>query len=105
MEFVCCVSLPKATISSVPIYDIANEHEELEMGTEHYYSFVAERASVDHYSCIQMFKCPYCKSRRIGNTFEEAAKELMKRVEANNYASVMSVLANCYYHGCRFTAK
>jgi hypothetical protein len=45
-KLICCVSLPPATISSVPIYDFAIAHEELAiMGMEHTIH-VAERVFV-----------------------------------------------------------
>jgi hypothetical protein len=38
-HLICCVSLPPATISSVPIFDFAHEHVELaQLEIEHYYS-------------------------------------------------------------------
>jgi TPR repeat protein len=42
-------------------------------------------------------KCPFCNSDR-SRTVEEEVEEIMRRVEANDAASI-SLLANCYHHG------
>jgi TPR repeat protein len=43
-------------------------------------------------------KCPFCNSDRSSKTREENNEDLMKRVEANDAASIC-VLANFYQHG------
>jgi TPR repeat protein len=43
-------------------------------------------------------KCPFCNSDRDNRTDEEDVKDLMKRVEANDAASIY-FLANDYYNG------
>ena len=43
-------------------------------------------------------KCPFCNSNRGGKTEEEEVEEIMKRVEANDVASI-SLMANHYEHG------
>jgi TPR repeat protein len=52
------------------------------------------------YSCFKLGndKCPFCNSDRSNKTDEERVEELMKRVEANDAASIC-VLANFYQHG------
>jgi TPR repeat protein len=102
-KLICCVLLPPATISSVPINDFATANEELskvEMEIHHpccgknicggcIYSFAQSRNHV---------KCPFCNSDRFNKTDEERVEELMKRVEANDAASIC-LLANSYYQG------
>jgi TPR repeat protein len=43
-------------------------------------------------------KCPFCNSDRSDKTAEEQVEEIMKRVEANDAASIY-FLANSYYNG------
>jgi hypothetical protein len=43
-------------------------------------------------------KCPFCNSDRASKIDEEKIEEIMKRVEANDAASIY-VLANHYEHG------
>jgi TPR repeat protein len=43
-------------------------------------------------------KCPFCNSNRVGTTDEEDVEEIMKRVEANDAASIFVLAAN-YYQG------
>jgi TPR repeat protein len=84
----------------VPIYDFAIAHEELaNMNMEGYYSCCGKSICR---GCEHSFnnsgntrKCPYCNSDR-GKTEEEDVKELMKRAEANDPASIY--LLACYYH-------
>ena len=74
---VCSVSLPPATISSVPIYDFATANAALaQLDTEQYYECPTERMITD----------------------KERVKEMMKRVEAND-AGAMSFMGSYYYHG------
>jgi len=103
-RLICCISLPPATISSVPIYDyfaIANP-ELAAKETEQYYPCCSKSICR---GCIYSFhksgnigKCPYCNSDRGGKTDEEMVREVMKRVEANNAASFY-LLANSYHDG------
>jgi TPR repeat protein len=44
------------------------------------------------------YKCPFCNSDRAGKTDEEDVEEIMKRVAANDAASIY-LLANDYYNG------
>jgi tetratricopeptide (TPR) repeat protein len=102
-KLICCVSLPPATIMSVPIYDYAIANEEAaneEM--EQYYPCCGKNICS---GCIYSFrksgnasKCPFCNSDRSNKTEEERVEELRKRVEANDPASIC-MLANFYYHG------
>jgi len=68
VKLICCVSLPPATISSVPIYDFAEANEELaNMGTETYYSCCGKSMCL---GCVHSFhksgndeKCPFLQIR------------------------------------------
>jgi hypothetical protein len=42
--------------------------------------------------------CPYCNADRIGISFDDSIKEMMKRVESNDAFSIY-VLGIHYYHG------
>ena len=96
-------SLSDATISSVPIYDFAIAHEELGiLGTAEYYPCCGKSICK---RCVHSFrksgndvKCPFCNSDRVSKTVEECVEEMMKRVEANDPASIC-MLADSYYHG------
>ena len=101
-ELICCISLPPATISSVPIRDFANANEELaKMDTEEYYSCCGKsicKGCVN--SCREsgnIDKCPFCNSDRC-ITSDKAVEEIRKRTAAND-ASSTNVLACCYYFG------
>jgi TPR repeat protein len=112
-KLICCVSLPVATIFSVPIYDYAIAHEELaNKNMEGYYSCCGKSICR---GCEHSFnnsgntrKCPFCNSDRADITDEENVEDLMKRlveelmmrVEANDPISI-SVLGNHYHHGLR----
>jgi len=43
-------------------------------------------------------KCPFCNSEQERKTLEERVEELMRRVGANDAASIC-LLADSYYHG------
>jgi TPR repeat protein len=99
------MSLPPATITSVPIFDyVKNEAtEELaNMGTEEYYECCGKsicRGCLDSFGRSgNIMNCPHCKSMRIGLSDEDIVKEMMKRVEAND-AKSMYVLGNSYDFG------
>ena len=105
VKLVCCMSLPPATITSVPIFDyVKNEAtEELaNMGTEEYYECCGKsicRGCLDSFGRSgNIMNCPHCKSMRIGLSDEDIVKEMMKRVEAND-AKSMYVLGNSYDFG------
>ena len=103
VKLICCVSLPPATLSSVPICDFAMANEELaSMGTTEYYSCCGKYICG---GCMHSFhesgnsgKCPFCKADLRGKTDGERVEEFMKRVEVNDAASMM-VLGTHYYHG------
>jgi hypothetical protein len=102
-KLICCISLPPATISSVPINDFAEANEELaDMETKHYFECCGKSICG---GCVYSFneswnvdKCQFCKSVRMGKTDEENVEELKKRVEVND-AIAMYVLGNHYFHG------
>jgi hypothetical protein len=100
---ISCVSLPPATIKSVPVYDYAETNEVVaNEDMEHYFSCCGKYVCG---GCIYSFNesgnvgtCPFCKSEIVGKTNEEHTKELMKRVEAKD-ANAICHLANHYYFG------
>ena len=100
---ICCMSLPPATISSIPIFDYAIAHEELtNFSMEQYYECCGKRICR---GCIESLflsnndeHCPYCKAVRKGKTNEDKVEEVMRRVEAND-AGAMHVLGTYYFHG------
>jgi len=101
-RLICCISLPPATISSVPIRDYAIANTELaNMATEEYYPCCGKtfcKGCV--YSCCMSGnnKCPFCNAERIGRTDRELVADIRKRVEANDAGAIWT-LAGSYYHG------
>jgi tetratricopeptide (TPR) repeat protein len=101
-KLICCMSLPPATITSVPINDFAIANEELaNKGTEEYYSCCGKGICG---GCIYSFykfgnddKCPFCNADQ-DKTDGELVEEMMKRVEANDANSIYA-LGTYYYHG------
>jgi tetratricopeptide (TPR) repeat protein len=100
---ISCVSLPPATITSVPIHDFAIANEELAQKAMEQY-FVCCGKSICQ-GCIYSFcqagnstKCPFCNSERAGKTDEDRVVEIRKRVEVNDAASI-SLLAHAYHKG------
>jgi tetratricopeptide (TPR) repeat protein len=106
---VSCISLPPATILSVPIYDFVIENERLvDMGME------ATEPMEKYYACCgkticrgcdysfdqsgNVRRCPFCNSDRDCKTIEQQVDELRRRVEANDPASIC-LLANSYHNG------
>ena len=97
-----CVSLPPATISSVPINDFAKANEESTTEeTALYYSCcgksICQGCLYSHHVSGDNNKCPFCNSGR-GKTDEENNEDLMKRVEAND-AGAIYMLAAHYNQG------
>ena len=98
-----CVSLPYATVSSVPINDFAKANVQLanEQSKIYYpccgkslckgcaYSF-AESGNIG--------KCPFCNSDHHNKSDEDRFEYTMKRVEANDPTSIC-LLAQHYHHG------
>jgi TPR repeat protein len=103
-KLIASISLPPATILSVPIYDFKIANEELAgKGMEVYYPCCGKSICFGCvHSCRQSgnHKCPFCNSDRDNKTDEEGVEEIMKRVEANDAASI-GVLGNHYHHGLR----
>jgi hypothetical protein len=103
INFISCVSLPPATISSVPISDFAKANEELEKWPlAGYYPCCGKSICK---GCVYSFrksgnadKCPFCNSDRASKTIEELVGEVMKRVAANDVGAICQ-LGNCYYRG------
>ena len=101
-NLISCVSLPPATIFSVPIYDYAMAHEELANEAMDGYNPCCGKSICK--GCLYSFcqsgngNCPFCNADRYSKTDEEMADEVRKRVEANDPNS-MCLLANLYQHG------
>jgi TPR repeat protein len=109
-RMVSCISLPPATIKSVPIDDFAKANEGLAIeAPEQYFSCCGKSiCSGCLYSCNTSGnsngKCPFCNSdrdkERCGKTDEEEVEEIRKRVEAND-AAAMYMLALLYHYGLK----
>ena len=103
IKLISCISLPPATISSMPIHNFAEANEELaNMSMETYFPCCGKSICS---GCIHSFcksgngdNCPFCKSNIIGKTDEECVEELMKRIEVNDAGS-MYVLGSYHSHG------
>ena len=102
-KLICCASLTDATIWSVPTYDFAKANVELAKKDMDVYFPCCGKSICG--GCVYSFyvsanedKCPFCNSNRGGKTEEEEVEEIMKRVEANDVASI-SLMANHYEHG------
>ena len=103
INLICCVSLPPATISSVPIFDYAIANKELaNKTTKNYYSCCGKSICG---GCVHSFrksgnhdKCPFCNSDRSSKTDVELVAEMIKRVAAND-AGAMNALGSYYFHG------
>jgi TPR repeat protein len=99
-KLISCISLPPATIQSVPIYDFAKANEDLaNLPTEQYYACCGKSVCG---GCIHSFRksgnidnCPYCRADKMSKTAEENVEELMKRAEAND-ATAMFALGSFY---------
>jgi TPR repeat protein len=87
----------------VPINDFAIANQELaDENLEVYYTCCGKSVCA---GCVHSFraagnneKCPFCNSDRSGKTDEELVADMMKRVDANDAASIC-MLANYYEHG------
>jgi hypothetical protein len=104
-KLISCITLPPATLLSVPIYDFAKVNEELENEpTERYYpccwKSICEGCIYSFAQSGNIDKCPFCNSSRASETNGELVEELMKRVEANDAASIY-FLAGYYLRGLR----
>jgi hypothetical protein len=104
-NLICCVSLPPATILSVPVYDFADANDDLaedDKTLEQFYSCCGKSICK---GCVYSFiesgnivKCPFCNSERGGLTADERFEEVMKWVGAND-AGAIHVLGTYYYSG------
>ena len=101
-KLVNCVSLPPATISSVPINDFVIANEGLAGKDMEVYYPCCGKSICD--GCIHSFnksgnrdKCPFCNTDQ-EKTEEEQVEEITKRAAANDAASIY-MLAHQYCHG------
>ena len=104
-QLLSCMTLPPATIMSVPIHDFAIANEALvnmNMETAQYYTCCGKRVC---HGCTYSFimsgnfdKCPFCNSEFMGKTCEKRVQDMMKRVDAND-AGAMCQLGCYYYNG------
>jgi hypothetical protein len=100
-KLICCISLPPATITSVPVNFFAIANVELaKMAMEQYYTCCGKSICG---GCVYSFrksgnddKCPFCNTDQY-KTHEECIQELMKRVAAND-AGATCQLGNSHYH-------
>jgi TPR repeat protein len=105
VRLICCISLPPATITSVPICDFAEANEEVATHNMEYYFSCCGKYVCG--GCVYSFhksgnndKCPFCNADHVGKTDEERINELMKRVEANDASAILN-LGNFYHKGIR----
>jgi tetratricopeptide (TPR) repeat protein len=101
-KLISCISLPPATITSVPIYDYVIAQKKLaKLGMKEYYPCCGKSICG---GCVHSFrksgndKCPFCNSDQGTKTNKERVEEMMKRVAVND-AGAMSTLADCYHLG------
>ena len=102
-KLVACISLPPATLMSVPIYDYVKANEEFaNRGMELYYTCCGKNICG---GCVYSFAqsgneetCPFCKAEIMSKTDEENFEEIMRRVEVHDAGSIY-VLGSHYYHG------
>jgi tetratricopeptide (TPR) repeat protein len=104
VHLICSISLPPATILSVPIHQFSIANERLPtMDMDQYYECCGKSICGGCiYSCIKSGnngKCPFCNTEIKRNITDEVRVEkLMKRVESNDPASI-SILAQYYLNG------
>jgi TPR repeat protein len=102
-KLICCISLPPATIYSVPIYDFAKANEGLaKLVTETYYPCCGKYICG---GCVDSFhksgnidNCPFCKADGIRKTDLDRVEEVKKRVDVND-AGAIYMLGNSYRNG------
>ena len=103
VRLLLCISLPPATLSSLPINDfVANQYQEAaSKAMDVYYPCCGKNICK---GCVHSFQmsgnarmCPFCKSDRL-KSHQEIVDEIMKRVEAND-PGPMLMLAQHYYIG------
>ena len=101
-KMICCMSLPPATVTSVPINDFAMANMELaDIITETYFSCCGKGICG---GCVDSFhksgnarNCPFCKAKTVISDHKRV-EQMKKRVEAND-TGTMVVLANQYLNG------
>jgi hypothetical protein len=96
MNMLSCVSLPPATVTSVPIYDFSVANEVLARWPMDYYYPCCGKSVCN--GCVyslsisgNMGKCPYCNAETLGKTSEDKLKEMMKRVKANDAGAIFEL--------------
>ena len=100
-SLITCVTLPDATITSVPMQDFVDAYEELgKMDSEQYYPCCGKTICK---GCTHSFiefendgKCPFCNSNQGGKSGQEA-EELSNRMRANDPASICLLATNYHY--------
>ena len=102
-KLISCASLRPATRSSVPIKDFADEHIELANNEMEFYFPCCGKSACggclhSHHVSGDNMKCPFCNAERSSIREDENIEEIMKRVEANDAASI-NLLANYYEQG------
>jgi TPR repeat protein len=102
-KLINCVSLPPATISSVPIQDFADANEGLATeAMETYYpccgKYICKGCEYSFCKSGNDVRCPFCNAESGNKTDEECVGEVMKRVEANDAASTY-MLAHYFDQG------
>ena len=77
VKLLACISLPPATIASIPVYNFADANANIElenMSTETYYSCCGKSICGGCLYSFKMFhnneKCPFCKAHENGKTDE-----------------------------------
>jgi TPR repeat protein len=98
---ISCISLPDATILSVPIFDFANANDGLSKAMVQYYyccgKSICRGCSYSFNQTGNNEKCPFCNAERTSNpTFE--IEQMTNRAEANDAGAIWT-LASCYYFG------
>ena len=91
-QLISCITLPPATMSSVPIYDFAAENVELAGTTmKKYYpccgKSICEGCSYSNTMSGNENRCPFCNSDRGIKTDAEEFEEISERVKANDLLS------------------
>ena len=89
IRLVCCISLPPATISLVPIYVFASDNEELvEVETEQYFTCCGKSICGGvHKLSVRLgmlIIVHITKQRKLEKQIKKKLKQMMKRVDAND---------------------
>jgi TPR repeat protein len=99
-KIICCISLPDATIASVPIHDFVSANKNLaDKHMEQYFPCCGKSVCGGcRKSMFPVGTCPFCNSDRARTTSEKNVEDIMKRVEAND-AGAICMLAIYYHEG------